>query len=72
MENKNNYSERITPERAAIERRYGSKAAAAESNAMRVPLEMIAMMAPMSDPNGSYTGVPINPFEEPIQDADDL
>lgn len=25
-----------------------------------------------SDPLGMYTGVPENPYEEPIQDADDL
>jgi hypothetical protein len=25
-----------------------------------------------TDPNGSYTGRPENPFEIPVQDADDL
>lgn len=25
-----------------------------------------------TDPNGSYTGRPENPREEPVQDADDL
>lgn len=25
-----------------------------------------------TDPNGSYTGVPVNRFEKPVQDADDL
>ncbi len=25
-----------------------------------------------SDPDGSYTGVPKNPYEKPVQDADDL
>ena len=25
-----------------------------------------------SDVQGSYTGVPENPYEEPVQDADDL
>lgn len=24
------------------------------------------------DPNGSYTGKPLNRFEEPVQDSDDL
>ena len=24
------------------------------------------------DPMGSYTGIPIEPFEQPVQDADDL
>lgn len=27
---------------------------------------------PAADPQGSYTGVPEQPYEEPIQDADDL
>ncbi len=26
----------------------------------------------ITDPNGSYTGVPKNPDEQPVQDADDL
>ena len=26
----------------------------------------------ITDPNGSYTGSPQNPYEKPIQDADDL
>ena len=25
-----------------------------------------------TDPNGSYTGKPLNKFEKPVQDADDL
>lgn len=25
-----------------------------------------------TDPQGSYTGRPVNPREEPVQDADDL
>ena len=25
-----------------------------------------------TDPQGSWTGVPLDPFEEPVQDADDL
>ena len=25
-----------------------------------------------TDPQGMYTGVPDNPWEEPVQDADDL
>ena len=25
-----------------------------------------------TDPYGSYTGVPSDPFDEPVQDADDL
>lgn len=27
---------------------------------------------PMTDPQGSYTGVPRDPKEKPVQDADDL
>ncbi len=26
----------------------------------------------ITDPNGSYTGVPVDPLEKPVQDADDL
>lgn len=26
----------------------------------------------INDPNGSYTGTPLNPKEKPTQDADDL
>lgn len=25
-----------------------------------------------TDPNGSYTGIPIDKYDQPIQDADDL
>ena len=25
-----------------------------------------------TDPQGRWTGVPLDPFEEPVQDADDL
>ena len=25
-----------------------------------------------TDPNGSYTGRPADPYEKPVQDADDL
>ncbi len=43
-----------------------------KKNVMDVPLSLIGMMGAPTDPNGSYTGVPINPFEDPVQDADDL
>lgn len=33
---------------------------------------IISMQSSATDPNGSYTGVPINPFEQPVQDSDDL
>lgn len=34
--------------------------------------EMIDMQASKTDPLGSYTGVPVDPDEKPVQDADDL
>ncbi len=41
---------------------------------MRVvpPLLRSNFYPPIPDPMGSYTGVPEDPFEEPVQDADDL
>jgi len=46
----------------------------AKSNSvMRKPREMISdMTARDTDPNGSYTGAPVNRSEKPVQDADDL
>lgn len=37
-----------------------------------VPYPMGTNGAISSDPGGSYTGIPVFPFEEPVQDADDL
>ncbi len=34
--------------------------------------DLISMADFETDPYGSYTGVPINPGEKPVQDADDL
>ncbi len=34
--------------------------------------KIIAMSSSSTDPNGSYTGVPENPMEKPVQDVDDL
>lgn len=31
-----------------------------------------AFHRPLTDPQGSYTGVPEEPREKPVQDADDL
>ncbi len=31
-----------------------------------------SMSHPMTDPQGMYTGVPDDPYEVPVQDADDL
>lgn len=30
------------------------------------------MTAAKTDPNGSWTGRPLDPYEKPVQDADDL
>ncbi|MCI9512928.1 MAG: hypothetical protein HFF61_01165 [Oscillospiraceae bacterium] len=30
------------------------------------------LQASRTDPQGSYTGCPTNPYEVPVQDADDL
>ncbi len=32
----------------------------------------MSMASTETDPQGMYTGVPENPYEQPIQDADDL
>jgi hypothetical protein len=31
-----------------------------------------SMKKPETDPQGMYTGVPLDPYELPVQDADDL
>ncbi len=31
-----------------------------------------SMAHPMTDPQGMYTGVPEDPYDVPVQDADDL
>lgn len=31
-----------------------------------------SLFSPETDPQGMYTGVPKNPYDAPIQDADDL
>lgn len=36
----------------------------------RDKFDMLGMS--LTDPMGSYTGLPIDPFEQPVQDADDL
>ena len=37
-----------------------------------VPYPMNLTGTISSDPGGSYTGIPVFPFENPVQDADDL
>ncbi len=39
---------------------------------VELPLAPQQPQASKSDPQGSWTGVPENPFETPVQDADDL
>lgn len=34
--------------------------------------EIISIKNVKTDPNGSYTGVPLNPYDKPVQDVDDL
>ena len=36
------------------------------------PLLRSNVFPPIADPMGSYTGIPKDPFETPVQDADDL
>lgn len=41
----------------------------------RINRKLAAFMvniAPETDPQGMYTGVPEDPYEKPVQDADDL
>lgn len=33
---------------------------------------LMSMASLDTDPQGMYTGVPENPYEQPVQDADDL
>lgn len=42
------------------------------NNSSKVKKVIEEMQSKMTDPNGSYTGVPENPYEKPTQDADDL
>ena len=43
-----------------------------QKKVMAKPLEMASMKDSESDPQGSYTGIPLNPYDTPVQDADDL
>lgn len=38
----------------------------------RVINQVVSMKSCRTDPQGSYTGKPVNPYEVPVQDADDL
>ena len=37
-----------------------------------LPCTRVNELPPVTDPMGSYTGIPEDPFETPVQDADDL
>ena len=43
-----------------------------QKDVMAKPLEIVSMKETQTDPNGSWTGVPQNPYDKPVQDADDL
>lgn len=44
-----------------------------KADPMKKALEVAGTtMHPLTDPYGMYTGVPANPKEKPVQDADDL
>ena len=43
-----------------------------KSNTPKKKQTPFPMQHRMTDPQGMYTGVPEDPFEYPIQDADDL
>ncbi|MDE6454410.1 MAG: hypothetical protein K2L38_00510 [Dysosmobacter sp.] len=43
-----------------------------EDRAMRKAKEMSQFTAAKTDPLGSWTGQPLDPYEVPVQDADDL
>lgn len=38
----------------------------------KIPQKLIRREPSKTDPMGSYTGVPEDPYDEPVQDADDL
>ena len=39
---------------------------------MQSAMNLTDFQAKQTDPQGSYTGVPAHPGEQPVQDADDL
>ncbi len=39
---------------------------------MEKAMELADFSAVKTDPQGSYTGRPLDPYEVPVQDADDL
>ena len=43
-----------------------------EKNPMKKAEELSHFTAAKTDPMGSWTGQPLDPYEVPVQDADDL
>lgn len=43
-----------------------------EDQAMDKAMNMTAWQSAKTDPQGSWTGTPADPYEFPVQDADDL
>lgn len=43
-----------------------------ENGTMKKAKEMSQFTAAKTDPMGSWTGQPVDPYEVPVQDADDL
>lgn len=43
-----------------------------ESKPMKTAKDLSKLAAPKTDPLGSWTGQPLDPYEVPVQDADDL
>ena len=39
---------------------------------MEKAMDLTAWQSAKTDPQGSYTGTPADPYEVPVQDADDL
>ena len=43
-----------------------------KADPMQDAMDMTDFSADATDPMGSYTGPPVDPYEVPVQDADDL
>ena len=43
-----------------------------QSRAMEKAMELTLWQSAQTDPQGSWTGTPADPYETPVQDADDL
>lgn len=44
----------------------------ADNKPMQKARELSQLAAAKTDPMGSWTGQPLDPYEDPVQDADDL